>query len=655
MGKKSRKLLKKHNAQVRENRKQMKRFIACATFLGTCHSLAFRYINVRNDHSYDDQFKSLCKLISNPTADEYMKKLEESDSFPKFDDLIACTSEALLSEIKAEIRKAPYFSLKIDEGQDASSWNWKRSIMVRYVDDSGSIQERFLGFHDDEGQDAQAEFELIRDQMSDFDCEAKLVAQSYDSRAVSMKELNVLTLKVKEMAPHAIFVNSYSHSLSTVLSDGDPYHLGTDFFCDLMEFKSFVSEYSRLFSNAWTEMNGHPAPLDVDIVSVLLSEIADNYHQFYDTLNHIGNDMDWLSLDITHKANTLVSQHLEDFGFAFQLLTYNQVFPEIEFACDTLRFKALDVAACKACIEELIQHIQSKKSDSAFDIIYQRAETLAHHPCESLMSMPNEDPRVNFKALYHNALEVLTSHIQNRYAHLDDLKFLELLDPAKFSAMNIHFPTNALEDLAKVYGDLFDMDRLGEDLKAFYAGKGRQQDSDKLCDWIQFIRFQQNHKESLPELYKLMCLVATIGVISAGMEEENPCMKRIQDFVKETRIQGQLQQNMAVMFIEEEQLRICEELRKYCWYDKVTNLWAKKTKREDEFITKTSAEWSKDQAKRKHTGTEESQDSSATKQGAGKGVETQEMEVVGTEPPEDQMRHVIQSDAEEAVQLSRDF
>lgn len=82
-----------------------------------------------------------------PEFSEFVSKQEESNGLTNVNDLIACSAEALLGEIKAEIRKAPFFALQIDERQDASSWEWQRSIMVQYVDNSGSIQDYFLGFH----------------------------------------------------------------------------------------------------------------------------------------------------------------------------------------------------------------------------------------------------------------------------------------------------------------------------------------------------------------------------------------------------------------------------------------------------------------------------------------------------------------------------
>lgn len=54
-------------------------------------------------------------------------------------------------------------------------------------------------------------------EMADHDCEKKkLVVQSYNGWAVSAHKLNMQTEKVREMAHNTVFVNSYSHRLSTV-------------------------------------------------------------------------------------------------------------------------------------------------------------------------------------------------------------------------------------------------------------------------------------------------------------------------------------------------------------------------------------------------------------------------------------------------------
>lgn len=154
-----------------------------------------------------------------PEFSEFVSKQEESNGLTNVNDLIACSAEALLGEIKAEIRKAPFFALQIDERQDASSWEWQRSIMVQYVDNSGSIQDYFLGFHLHEEGGVLTLYVWKWPTMTAK--KKKLVVQSYNGWAVSAHELNMQMEKVREMAHNTVFVNSYSHCLSTVLTEVD--------------------------------------------------------------------------------------------------------------------------------------------------------------------------------------------------------------------------------------------------------------------------------------------------------------------------------------------------------------------------------------------------------------------------------------------------
>ncbi len=108
----------------------------------------------------------------------------------------------------------------MDETTDISC-RAQLSVIVRYVDSAGKIQERFIGFFDvSGGRDAQSVFDVLNENMQGYNFKDKLVAQTYDGAAVMASALNGLQAKVKAIAPSAMFVHCYAHRLNLVLSQG---------------------------------------------------------------------------------------------------------------------------------------------------------------------------------------------------------------------------------------------------------------------------------------------------------------------------------------------------------------------------------------------------------------------------------------------------
>lgn len=75
------------------------------------------------------------------------------------------------------------------------------SVIVRYLDSAGEIQECFIGFLDvSEGRDAQSVFDVLNENMQGYNFKDKLVTQTYDGAAVMASALNGLQAKVKAIA-----------------------------------------------------------------------------------------------------------------------------------------------------------------------------------------------------------------------------------------------------------------------------------------------------------------------------------------------------------------------------------------------------------------------------------------------------------------------
>jgi hypothetical protein len=54
--------------------------------------------------------------------------------------------------------------------------------------------------------------------------------------------------------------------------------------------------------------------------------------------------------------------------------------------------------------------------------------------------------------------------------------------------------------------------------------------------------------EAMPELYRLMCLVATMGATSAGVEQGFSCLKNLKSYCRNTMVLERLR-NLAIVSI----------------------------------------------------------------------------------------------------------
>ena len=145
-----------------------------------------------------------------------------------------------------------------------------------------------------EGRDAQSVFEVLNHNMQGYNFKEKLVAQTYDGAAVMASSLNGVQVKVKAVAPSAMFVHCYAHRLNLVLSLGakciTPSRV---FFATLSGFTTFFSNSTKRMSFLEsTECSKLPrnAPTRWNFTSLIVSTVVDNYDALLEIFDNIVAD-----------------------------------------------------------------------------------------------------------------------------------------------------------------------------------------------------------------------------------------------------------------------------------------------------------------------------------------------------------------------------
>ena len=209
-----------HNEKVKKNREVLERLIDAICFLSK-QELAFR--------GHDESLTSLNKgnyieildlmSIRDPILKAHLKESSvfKGTSSAIQNDLIAAINAVVIEKIKEEIKESDFVALILDETSDIINKS-QLATVLRFVDKNGEIQERFLGFTDvSKDRTALGLFNHVTAFLKDYNCENKLIAQTYDGAAVMAGEVSGLNKRIQDVFPSAIFIHCYSHSLNLTL------------------------------------------------------------------------------------------------------------------------------------------------------------------------------------------------------------------------------------------------------------------------------------------------------------------------------------------------------------------------------------------------------------------------------------------------------
>ena len=568
----------KHNETVKQNREVLKRLTAATCFLGQ-QELAFRGHNESSDSNNRGNYVELIHLLAE-FDDKLRAHLATATVFTGLspiiqNDLIQSVHGVMLAEIKSQIKEATFVAILLDETSDVTNRS-QLSTVFRYVY-KGQIFERFVGFSDvsaDRSADSLAKLAL--QQFTLYECEEKVVAQTYDGAAVMAGHLNGVQAKVREVIPQAIFVHCYAHKLNLVLSQAvSGIKACRVFFANLSGFVTFFGHSSKrtnLLDNIVKKRFPKLAPTRWSYSSRLVQTVADYRTELEELYEYIlENPEDWDTSAINEARGFLMM--LRDFQFNFLLCLFQELFSLTDVTYNIVQAKSLDIAFCSKEVESLQEKLQTKRNNG-FEKMWSKAENIAEPP---IKRRKGNDTQIavqdDYKRMYFEIIDTIVMQINVRFNSLSELKFIEIFDTKKFKTFADAFPEELFQKVKTLYGKYFDTVRLKSELSAMFTSDHLKA---KTVQEMQRFLYENELQTGLPELYKFCELVLTIPATSSSVERSFSALKRIKSFARNAQGQSRLSA-LSIMSIEKDLL--IHMKAKTTFFDEVTEEFCKKNRR----------------------------------------------------------------------------
>ncbi|CAH0393730.1 unnamed protein product [Bemisia tabaci] len=454
----------------------------------------------------------------------------------------------------------------VDETTDVSTKS-QFSIVLRYVH-KGVAKERFLGYCDiSENKTAGAIVEKIRQYLTEFVCNEKLVAQAYDGTNTMSGNKTGVQTQLKETHPFALFVHCYAHILSLVLTkSAELISECKIFFSSAGGFASFFSMSPKRMKYLDEFFCKHlpkaSATRTWNYSSRLVSTLYEYRPQFIDAFEAMLAHPDELDGDTLAPVHGFLSL-LNDFQFNFLLETFNNIFAYTDVLYDVLQHQLSDILYCRQKIAQVQQEIAALRD--RYDEIYEHTKELVGEPTKRL--------NTNYKRLYNEVIDTVANKMESLFEDYGQLKFLSLLAHQKFQAYQWAFPDDLFKSLLNTYGPFFDEIRLKNELIVLYSS---EEFSGKTVPEMAEMFDDDVMKISFPQLDKLVSLIYTIPVSTATVERSFSTMNRVKDYSRNTTLEERLS-HLALLSIEKD--LVTHLLRNDQFYEETINNFCKHQRR----------------------------------------------------------------------------
>ncbi|CAL9695642.1 unnamed protein product [Knipowitschia caucasica] len=358
--------IRRHNEEVTKNCHVLSRLIDCVKFCGA-FELALRGHDESESSVNPGIFCGLVDFVA--SLDGALKEhLETATVFKGTsktvqNELLDCMLSVAREQIIEEAQKSVFVSIQADETTDISTQS-QLVLVLRYIDDKHSVQERFFEFIPLQSATSESIAAALSERLAAIipeDQKSKLICQAYDGASVMRGANAGVQRKIKDVYPNAHYIHCYAHQLNLIMQQATS-HISKVriFFSDLGGFASFFSwspkrtavldktVARRLPTSRNVRWNFHSRAINT------VFEQRDDLIQCFENIRDSG-DFD----SNTIREAGAMAMLLEHQDFKFFLELFHHIMPLVDLLYAKLQKKNIDAVHIKRRIQQFEQDIQN--------------------------------------------------------------------------------------------------------------------------------------------------------------------------------------------------------------------------------------------------------------------------------------------------------
>ncbi|XP_048085448.1 zinc finger MYM-type protein 1-like [Alosa alosa] len=459
-------------------------------------------------------------------------------------ELLDCMLSVVKEHIIKEAQNSAFLSIQVDEILDSATQS-QIALVLRYIDDKNSVQERFFEFLPLQSATPESVVWALKERLAAIlpgDEKKKLICQAYDGASGRKGTTAGVQKKIQDEYPNAHYIHCYAHQLSVVMQQATS-HISKVriFFSDLGGFASFFS-WSPKRTGVLDKVVAHRWPkssfVKLNFASRTINTVFEYREELIQCFESIRDSGDFDPTTV-REAGAL-AMLLEDQEFKFYLELFYHIMPCVDNLYAKLQKKNLD-------------SVQINKSMERFQLEIQKNRNSLHSMVE-LIRVADSPPtkrrrRLTPKGCEDIAAEVydaIMRHTKERFHFTAHLVSSSLLQADKFPFYKTTFPEDALNSTLRAY-PMLNGNKLKAELSVIYS----KEEFIACCGAVDLFQlFMENFLEEVfSETVTLLKILITMPMTTPEPERCFLKSKRIQTFLRNTTTQERLNA-LAMLSVE---------------------------------------------------------------------------------------------------------